>query len=139
NPSYAGNSIPFGPIVIPQARLMAFGIAILLTVAMWIFLLRTRLGRAIRATAQNLVAARLYGVDPRHLYAVTFGIGIGLAGVAGGLYGTVSQINPYIGATLTAKCFAIAIIGGLDSPLGVIVGGLVLGIIESLTTLYIGP
>ena len=138
NPSYAGNSIPLGPIVIPQARLMAFGIAILLTVAMWIFLLRTRLGRAIRATAQNLVAARLYGVDPRHLYAVTFGIGIGLAGVAGGLYGTVSQINPYIGATLTAKCFAIAIIGGLDSPLGVIVGGIVLGLIESLAILYVG-
>ena len=138
NPSYAGNAIPFGPVVIPQARLMAFGIAILLTVAMWIFLLRTRLGRAIRATAQNLVAARLYGVDPRHLYAVTFGIGIGLAGVAGGLYGTVSQINPYIGATLTAKCFAIAIIGGLDSPLGVIVGGIVLGLIESLAILYVG-
>jgi len=138
NPSYAGNSIPLGPIVIPQARLMAFGIAILLTIAMWVFLLRTRLGRAIRATAQNLVAARLYGVDPRHLYAVTFGIGIGLAGVAGGLYGTVSQINPYIGATLTAKCFAIAIIGGLDNPLGVIVGGIVLGLIESLTILYVG-
>ena len=135
NPSYAGNSIPFGPVVIPQARLMAFGIAILLTVAMWGFLVRTRLGRAIRATAQNLVAARLYGVDPRHLYAVTFGIGIGLAGVAGGLYGTVSQINPYIGATLTAKCFAISIIGGLDSPLGVIVGGIVLGLIESLAIL----
>ncbi|MEO7127680.1 MAG: branched-chain amino acid ABC transporter permease, partial [Dokdonella sp.] len=65
--------------------------------------------------------------------------GIALAGAAGGLYGTVSQINPYIGATLTAKSFAIAIIGGLDNPLGVLVGGLFLGIVESLTTLYIGP
>ncbi len=64
---------------------------------------------------------------------MTFGIGVGLAGAAGGLYGTVSQITPYIGATLTAKCFAIAIIGGLDNPLGVLVGGLVLGIAESLT------
>lgn len=138
NPSYAGNSLALGPVVLPQARLMAFGIAIVLTVGMWLFLLHSRLGRAIRATAQNLVAARLYGVEPRHLYAMTFGIGIGLAGAAGGLYGTVSQINPYIGATLTAKCFAIAIIGGLDNPLGVIVGGLVLGIIESLAVLYIG-
>jgi branched-chain amino acid transport system permease protein len=138
NPSYAGNSIALGPVVLPQARLMAFGVAIVLTVGMWLFLLHSRLGRAIRATAQNLVAARLYGVEPRHLYAMTFGIGIGLAGAAGGLYGTVSQINPYIGATLTAKCFAIAIIGGLDNPLGVIVGGLVLGIIESLAVLYIG-
>jgi branched-chain amino acid transport system permease protein len=138
NPSYAGDSIALGPVVLPQARLMAFGVAIVLTVGMWLFLLHSKLGRAIRATAQNLVAARLYGVEPRHLYAMTFGIGIGLAGAAGGLYGTVSQINPYIGATLTAKCFAIAIIGGLDNPLGVIVGGLVLGIIESLAVLYIG-
>ena len=118
--------------------MLAFGVAIVLTVGMWLFLLHTRLGRAIRATAQNLVAARLYGVEPRHLYAMTFGIGIALAGAAGGLYGTVSQINPYIGATLTAKSFAISIIGGLDNPLGVIVGGLFLGIIESLTALYIG-
>jgi branched-chain amino acid transport system permease protein len=138
NPSYAGNSIAFGPVVLPQARLMAFGVAIVLTVGMWLFLLHSKLGRAIRATAQNLVAARLYGVEPRHLYAMTFGIGIALAGAAGGLSGTVSQINPYIGATLTAKCFAIAIIGGLDNPLGVIVGGIVLGIIESLAVLYIG-
>jgi len=139
NPPYAGHSIFLGPVVVPMVRLMAFGVAIVLTVAMWLFLLHTRLGRAIRATAQNLVAARLYGVEPRHLYAMTFGIGIALAGAAGGLYGTVSQINPYIGATLTAKSFAISIIGGLDNPLGVIVGGLFLGIIESLTALYIGP
>lgn len=138
NPSYAGSNFAIGPVVIPIVRLAAFGVAIVLTLIMWLFLLKTRLGRAIRATAQNLVAARLYGVEPRHLYAMTFGIGIGLAGVAGGLYGTVSQINPYIGATLTAKCFAIAIIGGLENPLGVIVGGLVLGIIESLAILYIG-
>lgn len=138
NPPYAGNSIALGPLVVPLARLMAFGVAAALTIGMWLFLLHTKLGRAIRSTAQNLVAARLYGVAPQHLYAVTFGIGIGLAGAAGSLYGTVSQINPYIGATLTAKCFAIAIIGGLDNPLGVLVGGLVLGIIESLTVLYIG-
>jgi len=139
NPAYAGNSLAWGPVVLPVARLAAFGVAIVLTVGMWLFLLHTRLGRAIRATAQNLVAARLYGVEPRHLYAVTFALGIALAGAAGGLYGTVSQINPYIGASLTAKSFAVSIIGGLDNPLGVIAGGLFLGIVESLATLYIGP
>lgn len=139
NPSYAGSSWQIGPVTLPVARSAAFVVAIVLTVGMWMFLLHSRLGRAIRATAQNLVAARLYGVEPRHLYAMTFGLGIALAGAAGGLYGTVSQINPYIGASLTAKSFAIAIIGGLDNPLGVIVGGLFLGVIESLTTLYIGP
>ena len=139
NPPYAGNQFVWGPVVLPVARLGAFIAALVLTFGMWLFLLHTRLGRAIRATAQNLVAARLYGVEPKHLYATTFAIGIALAGAAGGLYGTVSQINPYIGATLTAKSFAIAIIGGLDNPLGVLVGGLFLGIIESLTTLYVGP
>lgn len=139
NPSYAGNNFALGPLTIPVVRLAAFGVAMVLTVGMWYFLLRSRLGRAIRATAQNLVAARLYGVEPRHLYAVTFGLGLALAGAAGGLYGTVSQINPYIGGSLTAKSFAISIIGGLDNPLGVIVGGLFLGLVESLTTLYVGP
>jgi branched-chain amino acid transport system permease protein len=138
NPPYAGDNITLGSIVIPDVRLFAFGAAIVLSLAMWIFLLRTKLGRAIRATAQNLVAARLYGVEPRHLYAMTFGIGIGLAGAAGALYGVTSQVNPYIGASLTAKSFAISIIGGLDNPLGVIVGGLALGIIESLALLYVG-
>lgn len=139
NPPYAGSSLQLGPVVVPLVRLAAFGVAIVLTVGMWLFLLHTRLGMAIRATAQNLLAARLYGVEPRHLYATTFALGLALAGAAGGLYGTVSQINPYIGATLTAKSFAIAIIGGLDNPLGVLVGGLFLGIVESLTALYIGP
>lgn len=139
NPPYAGASYALGPVTLPLARLAAFGVALAITLGMWLFLLHSRLGRAIRATAQNLVAARLYGVEPRHLYAVTFGLGLALAGAAGGLYGTVSQINPYIGATLTAKCFAISIIGGLDNPLGVMVGGLFLGIVESLTTLYVGP
>jgi branched-chain amino acid transport system permease protein len=139
NPPYAGNSWQVGPVTLPVARSAAFGVAIVLTLGMWLFLLHSRLGRAIRATAQNLVAARLYGVEPRHLYAMTFGLGIALAAAAGGLYGTVSQINPYIGASLTAKSFAISIIGGLDNPLGVIVGGLFLGVVESLTTLYIGP
>jgi len=139
NPSYSGQNITLAGLTIPLVRLAACIMAIALTLIMWYFLLRTRLGRAIRATAQNLSAARLYGVEPRHLYAVTFGLGLALAGAAGGLYGTVSQINPYIGATLTAKSFAIAIIGGLDTPLGVIAGGLILGLIESLATLYIGP
>jgi branched-chain amino acid transport system permease protein len=139
NPDYAGSSYTVGGITIPLVQALSCTIAIGLTVAMWLTLLHTRVGRGIRAAAQNLVAARLYGVDPKAIYALTFGLGAALAGVAGGLYGTVSQINPYIGGPLTAKSFVIAIIGGLDNPLGVIVGGLFLGIVESLTALYAGP
>ncbi len=139
NPSYAGSNFNVMAITVPYVQLFAFVIALALTFGMWVFLKRTRLGRGIRASAQNLIAARLYGVEPRGIYALTFGLGSALAGVAGGLYGMVSQINPYIGGALTAKSFVIAIIGGLDNPLGVIVGGLFLGVVESLTALYIGP
>lgn len=139
NPGYAGANFELLGVTVPTVQLLAFMIAVGLSLALWGFLMRSRPGRAIRAASQNLVAARLYGVEPRNIYALTFGLGAALAGVAGGLYGTVSQINPYIGATLTAKSFVIAIIGGLDNPLGVIVGGLFLGIVESLTALYIGP
>ena len=138
NPSYAGANFALAGVTIPLVQVVVFAVAIGLTIAMWLFLLHTRIGRGIRASAQNLVAARLYGVDPKRIYALTFGIGSALAGVTGGLYGTVSQVNPYIGGPLTAKSFAIAIIGGLDNPLGVIVGGLVLGVVESLTALYFG-
>ena len=139
NPSYAGSNVALGPVVIPTVRLAAFGVAIALTVAMWLFLLKTKLGRAIRATAQNLTAARLYGVDPRQIYAITFGIGAALAGVAGGLFGVLTHLTPYVGASLTAKSFVIAIIGGLTNPFHVILGGLVVGIAESLASLYFGP
>ena len=138
NPPYAGNSFDLFGLTIPVARLAAFVAALFLAGCLWLFLERTRTGRAIRATSQNLTAARLYGVNPKIVYGLTFGIGAALAGAAGGLYGVVSQITPYIGATLTAKSFVIAILGGLDKPLGVVAGGFALGVAESLTALYLG-
>jgi branched-chain amino acid transport system permease protein len=139
NPGYAGANFDLLGATIPLARILAFVTGLVLTAGLWFFLLKARLGRAIRATAQNLTAARLYGVETRTIYAITFGLGAALAGAAGDLYGLVSQINPYIGGSLTAKSFAITIIGGLQNPLGVVVGGIFLGIVESLTALYLGP
>ena len=139
NPSYAGANFTVAHVTVPIARLAAFGVAVLLAGALYVLLNRTRLGRAIRATAQNLDAARLYGVDPRNIYAITFGIGAALAGAAGGLYGVVSQVGPYIGVSLTAKSFVIAIIGGLENPLGIVLGGLVIGLAEAIASLYLGP
>jgi branched-chain amino acid transport system permease protein len=139
NPSYAGANVTLAGITIPLARFAAFLIAWILAAALWVVLTRLPLGRAIRATAQNLTAARLYGVNPRQLYAVTFGIGAALAGAAGGLYGMISHLTPYVGVSLTAKSFVIAVIGGLDNPFSVILAGLVIGIAESLASLYLGP
>jgi len=139
NPSYAGANFTVAHVTIPVGRLVAFAIAIVLAMLLYLLLRHSRLGRAIRATAQNLDAARLYGVDPGKIYAVTFGLGAALAAAAGGLYGIVAQITPYIGATLTAKSFVIAIIGGLENPLSIIAAGVVIGLAEAITALYLGP
>ncbi len=139
NPSYAGANIDLLGVTVPLVRLGAFIMALLLAAALWVVLMRTPLGRAIRATAQNLVAARLYGVNPAQLYAITFGLGAALAGAAGGLYGMVSQVTPYMGAALTAKSFVITIMGGLENPFGIVLGGLVIGIAEALAAIYLGP
>jgi branched-chain amino acid transport system permease protein len=139
NPPYAGKNVNLFGIIVPYVQLGAFGVAVLLAVLLFVMLDKTRTGRAIRATAQNLTAARLYGVNPKRIYAVTFGTGAALAGAAGGLYGMVQQITPYIGVTLTAKSFVIAILGGLDKPIGVVFGGLVLGIAEAMASLYLDP
>ena len=139
NPIYAGSNVTLLGVTIPLVRFGAFLTALVLASALWVMLERTKLGHSIRATSQNLIAARLYGVDPAQLYAVTFGLGAALAGAAGGLYGMVSQVTPYIGATLTAKSFVITIMGGLDNPFGIILGGLFIGIAEALAAIYIGP
>lgn len=139
NPSYSGSHVQVAGITVPLVSLAAFIIAFALAAVIWILLNRVSLGRAIRATSQNLTAARLYGVDPRRIYAVTFGIGAALAGVAGGLFGILTHLTPYMGASLTAKSFVIAILGGLTNPFYVIFGGLVVGIAESLASLYFGP
>jgi branched-chain amino acid transport system permease protein len=139
NPSYAGANVTIFDLTLPLLRFAAFVAALIFAALLWVMLQRTRLGRAIRATAQNLTAARLYGVDPARLYALTFGLGVGIAGAAGGLYGMVSQVTPYIGATLTAKSFVITIMGGLENPFGIVLAGIVIGIIEALASIYIGP
>ncbi len=139
NPPYAGDNAEVLGVTVPYVPLGAFIVALFLAAALFLFLGKTNTGRAIRASAQNLTAARLYGVNPRRIYALTFGIGAALAGAAGGLYGMVRQITPYMGVTLTAKSFVIAILGGLDKPLGVIGGGLVLGIAEAMAALYLDP
>jgi len=139
NPSYAGANVTIFELTLPLLRFAAFIAALIFAALLWVMLQRTRLGRAIRATAQNLTAARLYGVDPARLYALTFGLGVGIAGAAGGLYGMVSQVTPYIGATLTAKSFVITIMGGLENPFGIVLAGIVIGVIEALASIYIGP
>ena len=136
--AYAASNFNFLGATIPYVRLFAFILALIITVILYFVLNKTRLGRAIRATSQDLDAARLNGVNVAHIYAVTFGIGTALAAAAGTLWAILFPISPAMGGHLTLKSFVVCIVGGLGTMLGPIVGGLTLGIVESLGTNWLG-
>jgi branched-chain amino acid transport system permease protein len=127
---------PFG-IAVPIPLAIAFGLAILITGALYVFLTRTDLGRAIRATSQNAEAAALMGVAVDRISMVTFGLGSALAGAAGVLLAPSLYLYPTVGEILISKCFVIVVLGGLGSVSGAIAGGVLLGLVESLGAVYV--
>jgi len=138
-PAYQGAHFELYGINIPHVRLGVFLSAAVLSLLFLLLIERTKLGRAIRATSQELRAAQLSGVPVGHIYAVTFGLGTALAGAAGALWGMLFPITPTMGGPLTLKSFAVDVLGGLGTMMGPLVGGLVLGVIESFTATYVGP
>ena len=117
---------------------VSFVIAVLITICLWFFLTRTDTGKSIRATAQDHDAALLMGVNVDRMRMITFGLGSSLVGAAGCLFIPIYYIYPDIGGQFTLIAFVITILGGLGSTIGAIIGGLILGIFESLTATYIG-
>jgi len=127
---------PFG-IAIPIPLAIAFGMAILITVALYWFLVRTDTGRAIRATSQEPEAAALMGVNVDRTAIITFALGTALASGAGVLLAPSLYLYPTVGEILVAKCFVIVVLGGLGSVPGAIAGGVLLGVVESLGAVYV--
>jgi branched-chain amino acid transport system permease protein len=117
---------------------VSFVIAVLITIGLWFFLTKTDTGKSIRATAQDQDAALLMGVNTGRMRVLTFGLGSSLVGAAGCLFIPIYYIYPDIGGQFTLIAFVITILGGLGSTVGAIIGGLILGIFESLTATYIG-
>jgi branched-chain amino acid transport system permease protein len=126
-------------IIIPADRLVAMALAILLTLMFFLLLNRSRIGRAIVAVRNDRDAAILMGVNVQQIYAITFGVGVAFAGAAGSLLSVVFPISPINSGVFLGKAFVICILGGLGSIGGVVVGGLALGIIESLGVTVAGP
>ena len=122
-------------VAVPQAA--AFALALAVTAGLWLFLTRTDLGRAVRATSQNAEAALLMGIDVERVATVTFGLGTALAGAAGVLLAPSLYLYPTVGELLIVKCFVIVVLGGLGSVPGAIAGGILLGVVESLGAVYV--
>ncbi len=127
---------PLG-ISVPVPLFIAFALAALLTLGLYLFLARTDLGRAVRATSQDREAAALMGIDVDRIATVTFGLGTALAGAAGVLLVPSLYLYPTVGEILVVKCFVVVVLGGLGSIPGAIAGGVLLGLVESLGAVYV--
>jgi branched-chain amino acid transport system permease protein len=128
-----------GPLYVDVARLAAFGVAIALTIALWLFLHRTDLGRSIRAAADNPYGALVIGTDVRRVYAVAFGIGAACVGAAGALTAAIIPFQPALGLPASVTSFNIVIIGGLGSMPGAFLGGILVSLAESMGAVFLKP
>ena len=117
---------------------ISFGIAMLAAAGLYMFVMRTMFGRAARAIAQNPYSAPLMGINVHRVQAVTFGLGAAAAGIAGGLLLPVFYLYPDVGHLFNLKSFLMVVMGGMGSIEGAAAAGLVLGVVESLTSLYWG-
>jgi len=126
-----------GPLVIQGARLAAAATAVLLAGALFLFLRRTTLGKAIRATADNRGAAELMGIATGRTLAISFGLGTMLACTAGALIATIFPFTIDSGAAYEPKSFVICVLGGLGNPLGALLAGLLLGAAEGLVPMFL--
>jgi branched-chain amino acid transport system permease protein len=136
--NYAGQPISIDGIELPVGLLIACIAAVAVTVGLAVVMGHTRLGQAISATGMDRGAARLMGIQVRHTYAVTFGIAAALAGIAGAMWGTVGTFNPNdLPLILTFDAFVVSVLGGLGNTYGALLGGLVLGVAQSVGGLYL--
>ncbi len=116
-------------------KLIGAGIAVLVTILVWIFMNKTYTGRALRATAQDRDAASLMGINVFKCYNIAFGLGCALCAAAGGVFATFYSITPTSGATIGTKAFIILVLGGLESVFGCFTAGLIIGLVETFGTL----
>jgi branched-chain amino acid transport system permease protein len=138
-PSYAFISLHVAGLSFDAVRLSALLASLILLSCLALFLKFLPMGQVIRATAQQTLAARLCGVDVRHVYALTFAVSAAFAGAAGIVIGIILPFSPSDEAMWTLNAFVVVVLGGVGSPAGALIGGLLLGIVSTLTAQYIGP
>jgi branched-chain amino acid transport system permease protein len=136
---YQLESFELGKILVDKARLYAAGAAVLTAIALFVFFRKTLTGKAIRACADNYLGAKVVGLNVKHLYALTFGLGSICVAVAGCAMVVLVDVTPGLGPYYTLLAFVIVIVGGLGSMGGALLGGVLIGVSEALAGLFIVP
>lgn len=134
--SYQTESFHVGGLFISMPYAFAFVMAVIVSIGLWFFLEKTWMGRSIRATAQNSMAATLMGVATKRTYAIAFAIGTGLTAFGGGIILPYLTASPTVGHSFSILMFTVVVLGGLGSVAGALVGGILVGIIQSLSSMY---
>jgi branched-chain amino acid transport system permease protein len=134
--SYSSASFDVLGLSISQPLLYSFLVTAVITTALFLFLQRTDTGQAIRATAQDREAAQLMGVNVRRMGLIAFGLGAALAGTAGALVSPTYYIFPQVGGAFTLKAFVVVVLGGMGSIVGATLGGVIIGVVESLAASF---
>ncbi len=137
--SYAYDSFQLGPLIVDATKLYAGLAAIVVAITLFAFFQYTRIGTAIRACADNHTGALVVGLDVKHLYALTFGIGTACVGAAGVMMVLIVDVTPALGPAYTLLAFVIVITGGLGSMPGALVGGVLIGLTEAMAGLLFTP
>jgi branched-chain amino acid transport system permease protein len=126
-----------GPVFLNQARTVGFALAVGFAIALYLFLTRSQLGKALRAAADNPIAAAYVGVDVDRAHSLAFGLGVGITAVAGGLLAISQSFQPYIGIEFVIVMYAGVVLGGMGSILGAFWGGLTIGLVQQMSTLVL--
>jgi len=135
---YAFETIDFGFTFLAVPRVIGFGAVFIVALLLWLIMGWTDIGKAIRAVAKEKLGAELVGIDVAHVYAVTFGLGTACVAIAACLLIPTYYLNPHVGNAFVLIAFTIVVLGGMGSVPGALVGGLVIGVIESLSGLILG-
>ena len=136
--AYTLTTVAIGPAMIGLTKLISFGGALLVSALLMLLMAKTDLGRAIRAVAKEKQGARLMGIDVDHVYAMSFGIGFACLGAAACFLLPAYYVNPQVGTGFVLVAFTIVVLGGMGSFAGALLGGLIVGVVESLGGLYLG-
>jgi len=135
--SYMGTSLPVGTFIISIPRLVAFLAALSITLLLFIFLKKSYIGKAIRAISTEKEGAMLVGINIKRLYVIAFGIGTVCVGISGSIITPFFYVSPHVGSVFLITAFVVVVLGGMGNLLGAFVGGIIVGVAESMGALWL--